>query len=305
MPHGIIATATTQLRQLTRTLRALFYEELFKGPQINAAIAMQMMMEVDSDSDSEDYNWLGQIPAMEEWIDSRPHASLRQFGQTIRNANYANGIEVPMDWVEDDKLGQAKARIPGLIDGYWHHIFNRFLNLLETGETALCYDGLAFFSAAHTEGDSGTQSNYDASGVTLSAANYEVVKARMIELKDDRGQNMGIRPTHLWTSPAQETTAKEIVTVSRLASGADNPNAGDVDIIVIPGLTTTTWWGLADLSKRSKPFIKQNRRRMSFTAMDKIDDEMVYDKRQARYGADYRGGYGYGFWQTMHMSTGA
>jgi phage major head subunit gpT-like protein len=219
------------------------------------------------------------------------------------NANYANGIEVPMDWIDDDQLGQAKARIPGLVDGYWFHIFNRFLNLLETGTSSTCYDGKNFFATNHVDGDSGSQSNYDATGV-LNAANYETAKARMIELKDDRGQNMGIRPTHLWTSPAQETTAKEILKVGRLANGADNPNANDADILLIPQLATTTWWGLADLSKKGKPFIKQNRRKLAFTAMDKMDDELVYNERKARYGADYRGGYGYGFWQYLHLSTG-
>lgn len=303
MPHGIIATNATTLRQLTRTLRALFYEELLKGPQVNAALAMQFFMEVNSDSSEEDYNWLGQIPAMEEWIDSRPHSTLRQFGQTIKNHNYANGIEIPFDWIEDDKLGQAKARIPGLVDGFWHHVFNRFLNLLETGTSTTCYDESNFFATDHEDGDSGTQSNYDSSGA-LNATNYETARARMIELLDDRGRNMGIRPTHLWTSPAQETTAKEVVKVARLASGADNPNAGDVQIMIIPSLTTTTWWGLADFSKRMKPFIKQNRRKLAFSSMDKLDDEKMYDARIARYGADYRGGYGYGFWQLLHLSTG-
>lgn len=305
MGHGVIANNTTTLRQVTRSLHAVFRNalELANG---DFDTAMRFFMEATSTGDQEDYNWLGSIPAMEEWIDKRPHSSLSQFGQTIKNANYANGVKMPLDWMDDDKLGQMTPRIQGLANGYQLHVANQFLSLLESGTSDLCYDGLAFFSASHAEGDSGTQSNYDASGVTLTAANVESVRARMVELKDDKGNRMGIRPTHLWTSPAQLITAMEITTAKLGAAGIEQQTHKlGLDVIEVPGLATTTWWGLVDLGKPMKPFIKQNRRKVSFAAMDKIDDELVYNQREVRYGADYRGGYGYGFWQMMHMSVGA
>lgn len=303
MGHGVIATNTTVLRQLTRSLHAIFREEL-EGPDKSLVDALRFFMETNSTGDMEDYNWLGSIPAMQEWLDTRPHSRLRQFGQTIRNAEYANGIECHLNEIEDDKLGQIAMKVRSLADGYKTHVWDMFISMLQGGSAALCYDGLPFFSAAHTEGDSGVQGNLGGA-VALSDTAFEAEYAKMVEYKDDKGKLMRITPTHLWTTPALMATAKEIVVVDKVASGATNPNAGMVGLIILPGLTTTTNWGLVDLSKSMKPFIKQNRRPVAFAAMDKIDDEMIYNKRMVRYGADYRGGYGYGFWQLMTFNTGA
>jgi phage major head subunit gpT-like protein len=303
MGHGVITTNTTVLRQITRSLQAVFRQQL-EAPHKAFDRMMSFAMEANSTGDQEGYNWLGSIPAMEEWIDSRPHATLRQFGQTIRNADYANGIKMPLNWIEDDKLGQMKPRILQLTDGYKNHVIAQLKSLINLGHSTTCYDGKNFFATDHVEGDSGTQVNYTASGA-LSAANVEAAYARMVELKDDRGQDMNIEPTALWTTPQQRTTAKEIVEAKILATGEENMNRGIVDeVVIIPNLRTATLWGLADLSHPLKPFIKQNRRALSFVAMDKIDDELIYDRREVRYGSDYRGGYGYGFWQLMFLSEG-
>lgn len=303
MGHGVIATNAAVLRQLTRSLRAVFREELDR-PDKGFDTAMQFFMETDSSGDQEDYNWLGSIPAMQEWIDKRPHSRLRQFGQTIRNVEYANGVECHLNEIEDDKLGQIAQKVRSLPEGYKGHVKTQFRSLIENGGTALCYDGLPFFSAAHTEGDSGVQSNLGGA-VALADSAFEAEYAKMVEYKDDKGELMNITPTHLWTTPAQMATAKEIVLVDKVASGATNPNAGMVGLIIVPGLATSTNWGLVDLSKSLKPLIKQNRRPLSFAAMDSITDELIYNQRQVRYGADYRGGYGYGFWQLMTFNTGA
>ena len=309
MGHAVIATNTQVLRQITRSLHAIFRNEL-ENPTKGFEKAMRFMMEVTSTADSEDYNWLGAIPAMEEWIDKRPHTKLSQFGQTIRNADYANGVQLPLNWIDDDKLGQMTPRVKSLAEAYYKHVFRQFIGLIQLGATDLCYDGVEFFSAAHEEVDSGVQSNYDAAGVVLSAANVEAAWSRMEELVDDSGELLNIEPTHIWTTPAQKVTALEIVAAERVGGGDSNMTKKlglSEDVITVPGLgaARATWWGLVDLGKSMKPFIKQNRRALSFTAMDKIDDELIYSQREVRYGADYRGGYGYGFWQTMHMSTGA
>lgn len=303
MGHGVIATTPAMIRRINTTLRAVFRDQLDK-PDANMQLAMQFFMETTSTGAQEDYNWLGAIPALQEWIDDRPMSKLRQFGQTIRNAEYANGIECFLNEIEDDKLGQIAMKVRSLADGYPQHVWTQFLALLQGGTAALCYDGLPFFSAAHAEGDSGVQSNM-AGATALSDSAFEVEYARMLELKNDKGQLMNIRPSHLWTTPRLMATAKEIVLVDKGASGATNPNAGMVGLLIVPGLTTSTNWGLVDLSKTQKPFIKQNRRKLSFTAMDNVTTEQMFHRRKVEYGSDAREGYGYGFWQTMSYNVGA
>ena len=64
MGHGVIATNTTVLRQLTRSLHAIFRAEL-EGSDKGLAEAMMFFMETASTGDMEDYNCLGSIPAMQ------------------------------------------------------------------------------------------------------------------------------------------------------------------------------------------------------------------------------------------------
>lgn len=302
MGHGVIATSPANIRRMTSTLHAIFRDQL-EQPNGNMDKAMQFFMQATSTGAQEDYSWLGAIPAFEQWLDSRPMTKLRQFGYTIRNVEFANGIECFLNEIEDDKTGQIEMKVRSLADGYPQHVFDQFVSLLEGGVTADCYDGKKFFATDHVEGDSGAQINYGTSA--LADTSFEAAYAQMLELKNDKGKNMNIVPTHLWTTPSQMTTAKEIVTAEKLASGATNTNANMVGLIIIPGLAVSTNWGLVDLSKMQKPFIKQNRRGVNFTAMDGQTEAQMFYNRKVAYGADCREGYGYGFWQCMHFDVGA
>lgn len=304
MGHGAIATNTSTLPDVTKGLKALFRKQL-EEPNAAYDTAHQFMMTVPSTGDQEVYNWFGSVPAMAEWLGNRPHSQLRQFGQAIKNVDYANGIEMPYNWIADDKIGQMKPRIMDLADAYKRHHYEMLLGLIQNGTTTACYDGKYFFATDHTEGSSGTQVNYDNSSASLTADNVEAVYALMQELKDDQGKLMHITPTHLVTSPAQRATALEIIKAPVNAAGATNVNSGLLDLIVLPGLTTTANWGLVDLSKQLKPFIYQEREAVQFVAKDRFDDDAMYDSKIVKYGAQYRAGYGYGFWQLMFWCSGS
>ncbi len=58
-----------------------------------------------------------------------------------------------------------------------------------------------------------------------------------------------------------------------------------------------TAWYLLDNSRFVKPFIFQRRRDYTFAAMDKLDDEGVFMRKEFRYGVDARCNAGYGLWQ--------
>lgn len=61
-------------------------------------------------------------------------------------------------------------------------------------------------------------------------------------------------------------------------------------------------WFLADLSKPLKPIIFQNRRNLSFTSKDRMEDDNVFERSEYLYGSDARYNAGYGLFQTIYGS---
>lgn len=63
-----------------------------------------------------------------------------------------------------------------------------------------------------------------------------------------------------------------------------------------------TPWYLLDTTRAVKPLILQKRKAFDFTRMDAATDEVVFERKQYRYGVDGRFNAGYGFWQLAQGS---
>ncbi len=61
-------------------------------------------------------------------------------------------------------------------------------------------------------------------------------------------------------------------------------------------------WVLVDTKRPLKPFILQEREKITFKQLTKVDDETVLISNMYRYGADGRFAAGYGFWQMAYGS---
>jgi len=61
-------------------------------------------------------------------------------------------------------------------------------------------------------------------------------------------------------------------------------------------------WYLLDQSRGYKPMIWQDRKGFEFVRMDAPTDEVVFDRKQYRYGVDGRCNAGFGFWQIAYAS---
>lgn len=61
-------------------------------------------------------------------------------------------------------------------------------------------------------------------------------------------------------------------------------------------------WFLLDVSKMVKPLIFQKRRDYQFTRMDAPNDEVVFSRKEYRYGVDARVNAGFGLWQLAYAS---
>lgn len=125
-----------------------------------------------SNSASEEYADLGMTPGLREWIGGRQAKELNEKSFEVKNRAFESTLIIPTDYLRRDKLALLERRIADLgtrAETHWNGLVS---DLIVNGETDVCYDGQAFFSASHSFGSSGTQSN-DIT-VTVSTAPVDV-----------------------------------------------------------------------------------------------------------------------------------
>jgi phage major head subunit gpT-like protein len=274
-------------------------------------VYQDMVTEIPSTKKSETYGWLGNAPQMQEWISERAAQKLSEYGMTLKNKHFEATLSVDSDDLEDDEYGQIKIRAQELRAVARNFYDEKFTEVVEAGTTALAYDGQYFFDTDHQEGDTGAQSNYSASGLPLSAANIKTIIGAMRAFKNDRNKPARIRPTHIMVPGILEFTALEIFDPAALQL-TGTPSAkvlsGRLKVIVNDYLDGTGGANAAyyvmDLSKPLKPFIFQNRKPITFVALDKPTDHDNFMRREIYYGVDSRFVMGYGDWKLAYKAKG-
>jgi len=152
---------------------------------------------------SEVLDFLGMVPALREWVGPRSAKKPNQFKHSVLLRKFESTIEIPLDWAKNDKSSQVNSLVGQLATRYnpqWRS--KRIAALINAASTDLAFDGLAYFSASHVWGDSGTVNNlitFDGAVANVPSANEAasaIVNAvsAMIGFKDDRGEpvNEGI-----------------------------------------------------------------------------------------------------------------
>lgn len=259
---------------------------------------------VPSDTDSETYAWLGTVPKMREWTDTRALNSLANYSYTLRNKHFEVTIEVDRDTYEDDKYGMIRPRIAQLGQEAARYPAELVSTVLAAGGSNPGYDGANFFSASHSEESSGTQANTIAgTGVTLAAIRADFISARtaMRRFKDGKGRVMGLSPDLVVIPAELEDVFQQLMntTIIALGSGTQQSNVlqGAADVVVDPYLTDANDWYVMHTRNEIKPLIFQRRKPPEFVGIDKPDDHHVFMQRKFLYGVDARFNVGYGLWQ--------
>ena len=290
---------------LERGLKAAFVKA-FNNAE-NPSDVMPFILETTSDGADEKYGWLGQAPSMNEWVDERKLKSLNSFNYTLVNKNYEATLSVDRNALEDDRLGAVQVRINDLAVKAKVYPRKLFIDALIAGTTSLCYDGQPFFSASHSEGESGTQSNiYTGTGTTLAQlkADIDGCEARMMAFKDDVGEpvNEGTMKIGIVCHPAMMRSFAELNTLSQI-SGSDNAMKGRISQITVSGrLTDSNDWYFANIGEGIKPIIRQIRKPVTFAALEGQSDN-GFMRKTYHYGVDSREVFGYGLWQKMIKVT--
>jgi phage major head subunit gpT-like protein len=246
--------------------------------------------------------WGGQVPTMKPFVGDLQFDQIDVYNWEIAIAKYGAGLEIKREDITDDNLGWVSPYIAGLGVEARQHPGRKLTELLEAGDTSLCYDGQFFFDTDHKDGDGPTQSNKITGALTETT--LQTMRQTMARLKDTKGRPMPRRLTHIIIPPELEQTAKKIVVAEFGANGSSNVEKGAVQIIVLAHLTSAVKWYGADLSTPFRPLMLFWRERPEFAAQDSLTDEQAFIREVYRYKVRSRFGYGYGLWQFAAMSTG-
>jgi len=290
----------SNLSSLYRGFSAVF-KEAFESVD---GLYQRIATEVPSSTRQEEYNWLGRVPKMREWLGERVAQNLSAYSYTIKNRDWEATVAVDRNDIEDDAVGVYTPMIRALADASATHPDELVFDLIAGGLTNLCYDGRTFFDASHPTGDGAAQSNKGTAA--LSAASYAAARAAMMSLVDEHGKPINVVPDLLIVPPQLEKAALEILRADLTADGASNIYRDSADLIVAPYLTGhPTAWYLLDTKKPVKPFIFQRRKAPVFVAKDQPDDDGVFMKKEFLFGVDSRDNAGYGLWQLAYASDGS
>lgn len=147
--------------------------------------------------DGEKLDFLGMVPALREWIGQRSAKSLLAHNYLVTLRKFESTVQIPLDWINNDKTGQVQASMAQLALRYNPQWYGKLIaTLLNTGEAATGFDGIAYFANTHAWGDSGTIDNlltFDsavANAPTANEAASAIVAAisTMQGFFDDRGE---------------------------------------------------------------------------------------------------------------------
>lgn len=179
-------------RLSSRAIRGLIQQSLAK------ATADQWITRLGplfmSDQDSETYRWLSEVPVLRPWKGKRNVSDFVDYGITVVNEKFETTIQILLDEMERDKLGQLRLRIGDLGRRSQTHWTTLSTNLIVANPTS--YDGKAFFASDHEELNSGAQDNdlgfdvVSATAVTAAEMKSAILQSvrTMLGFKDGQGE---------------------------------------------------------------------------------------------------------------------
>ena len=307
----------------SRAIMGMYFARLETDPGNGWIDALSNLF--GSDQASETYNFLGQTPAMREWIGSRQAKGFSGQGVTILNKHYEATIEIQKKDTRRDKTGQLEARMSEFADRSQTHWASLLSTLLMNGASSICYDGQYFFDTDHVEGNSGSQSNKITVDISeLPAAVKGVVTAPSVEqaqqvllagvaqimsFKDDQGEPMNENARSFTAVVPVSLFLVFSAAVAAITTAAlqQNLNANlikgiSIDVQMNARLTWTDTVAIFRTDSPIKAFIRQTEQDVELKAKAE-GSEFEFDNDAWQFGIDGWRGVGYGYWQRACQVT--
>jgi len=276
------------VKKLTKKVKET-YNKAMSSPKKDY---LEIATEVNTKSHTVDYAWLGELPAMREWIDERVFKKLKDYVYTISKKDWESTISVKRDDFLFDTLNLVKTKVLQMAHAVIGHYNKMVFGLIPLN--GICFDGQPFFGD-HELGDV-TYRNITDAPLTEEAL-FAVVQS-MQTIKDAEGESLDITPDLVLVAPDLFKTIKKILT-SKQIDGSDNVAEGLLRYKVVRQMDAGTWCVL-DTTKPLKPFVLQ------ITKVGKVEEDTsdMFKKRMVHYGVDTMDNAGYGFWQMAFFSSG-
>lgn len=273
-----------------------------------------------SDQASETYAFLGQSPAMREWVASRQAKGLQGNSLTIINKHYEATLEVRKTDARRDKTAQLMARVQEFADRSMTHWASLVSTMLLNADSTVCYDGQYYFDTDHSEGSSGTQSNKitvtiadlpaAAKGSTTAPSIEQmqqcILKAisQIMSFKDDQGEPMNEGASEFLVKVPPSLYLTAVAATSALTTAALqqnlNPNLiANLRVRVEMNARLTAWTTKFSVHRTDSPikaFIRQTEQDVELKAKAEGSD-FEFDNDAWQFGIDAWRGAGYGYWQ--------
>lgn len=300
----------------SRAIIGRFYLALEQA--IGASWIGQISMLFDSDQSGEEYKWLGQVPAMREWIGGRLAKGFRDNGITITNKHFEATIDLLVAWMRRDKTGQIDVRINELAERSNSHWASLLSTLIVNGPSTVCYDGQFFFDTDHSEGDSGTQDNDITVDISaLPAAVHGVITApspeemqqailkgitQITSFVDDQGEPMNENAENFLVMVPQSLYIPAVngITMPRSTYPSEqSPLPAGMNVSVAANARLSSWtdsFAVFRTDGAAAPFIRQQETEVMMKAKAE-GSEYEFDNDAHQYGIDAWRNVGYGYWQ--------
>lgn len=244
------------------------------APAYSLAALAAMIPNNLSSGESISLDFLGAIPGFKKWTDKRQSSQFVPYEWSMKNEKFEDSIVVPDEWLINDKTGLVDMRIGQLVAKYAIWPGTLVASLINASESALCFDGKAFFADDHSFGKSGTIDNKitqaAASGTTPTVEEFAqgVLSAysQITGFLDDQGEpiNESITDLKVVVGNALAGTALQAIQNTMLDTGSgtiDNPVKGlsaagvKITLVVSPRITLSSKFALVNTSPNACPFI--------------------------------------------------
>lgn len=286
-------------------VKGLLYKALAETPESDklATLAKRVDSQLPAGS-TEVLDFIGMVPALREWVGGRSAKRPLAYKPSVTLKKFESTIDVPLDWVNNDKTGQVSQASGQLVRRYnpqWTAA--RIAYLINNGETLTTgIDGKAFFADDHAWGESGTIDNKltkaAATGTapTVLEAAQAIVDAfnAIVAFKDDRGEPMNEDITDLVivvkAGTALAATMMQALSMEMIDTGAgtiNNPVKGltvKITIIATVRCTLTDRFVMVNASANACPFVfLENKADFAVTSKSKGSD-YEHDNDAWQYG---------------------
>lgn len=308
----------------SRAIMGMYFARLETDPGLGWLNAVSNLF--GSDQASETYNFLGQSPAMREWIGGRQAKGFSGQGVTVVNKHYEATIEIAKRDARRDKTPQIMARVQDFADRAVTHWASLISTLILAGPTTVCYDGQYFFDTDHVEGSSGAQSNsisVDISGLPATLHGVATMPSveemqqsilagitQILTFKDDRGEpmNEGARSFLVKVPPSlymAAVAATSTITTAALQNNLNGNVIANFKIDIAMNTRLSAWTDKFAVFRTDSPIkalIRQSEQEVELKAKAE-GSEFEFDNDAWQFGIDGWRGAGFGYWQRGCLVT--